>query len=147
MCGYCLLPSLWQCSASLLKLGELINKPGESGIAASSIIPVSFNRRQCPTSAAGAQVTGICLASLFHDCFFSPQKLVGMGVDSTGIGRWEGLWLQFHVPRAWKPSIEGLLNVEDNQMGRWVVGSRRPLSEGKLLAECWKEPLKMGDAL
>lgn len=29
----------------------------------------------------------------------------------------------------------------------WVVGSRRPLAEGELLAKCWKGLLKMGDAL
>lgn len=49
--------SVQQCSGSSLKLDELINKPDESGMAASSIIPVSFNRRPCPTSAAGAQVS------------------------------------------------------------------------------------------
>ena len=68
-------------------------------------------------------------------------------MDSAGIGRWEGLWVPFHVPRAWEPGVEGLLKVEDNQVGRWVAGSRRPLAEGELLAECWKELLKMGDAL
>lgn len=50
-------PSLWQCSASSLELDELINEPDESGIATRSIIPVSFNRRPCPSSAAEAQVT------------------------------------------------------------------------------------------
>lgn len=49
-------PSLWQCSASSLKLDELINEPDKSGIGVTSIIPVSFNRRPCPTS-AGALVT------------------------------------------------------------------------------------------
>lgn len=67
-------------------------------------------------------------------------------MDSTGTGRWEDLWVQFHVPRAWEPGVD-LLKVEDNQVDQWVVGSSRPLAEGELLAECWKELLKMGDAL
>jgi len=140
-------PTLWQCSASLLKLDELINKPDKSGTAVSSIIPVVFNRRPCPTSAGAAQVTWVPLASLFLGCCFSPHKLLGMGVNSTGVGRWEGLWLHFHVPRVWQPGVEVLLKVEDNQVGQWVVGSRRPRAGGELLAECWKAPLKMGDDL
>lgn len=68
-------------------------------------------------------------------------------MDSTGIGRWEGLWVHFHVPRAWEPGEEGLPKGEDNRVGQWVAGSKRPLAEEELLAECWKELLKMGDTL
>lgn len=39
-----------------------------------------------------------------------------MGVNSTGIGRWESFWVRFHVPRAWETGIEVLLKAEDNQV-------------------------------
>lgn len=67
-------PWVWQSSASSLKLDELINEPGKSGVAASSIIFVSFSRRLCPISAAGAQAACVSLPLCSGVAVSPPQK-------------------------------------------------------------------------
>lgn len=127
-------PGAWQSSASSLKLDELINEPGKSGIAASSITPVFFSKGLCPIPAAGAQAAvSLCLSVPW--LLFLPTKVVRREVGGTGTGGWEGLGVHCHVPRAWEPGVLGLLKAEDSQVGQ---GDCKPLAEGELLHECWK---------
>lgn len=126
-------PGAWQSSASSLKLDELINEPGKSGIAASSITPVFFSRELCPIPAAGAQaVVSLPLCSIVA---VSPHKSGEKGSGWHWHWGWEGLGMHCHVPRAWEPGVLGLLKAEDSQLGQ---GDCKPLAEGELLRECWK---------
>lgn len=82
-------PGTWQSSASSLKLDELINEPGKSGIAASSITPVFFSRELCPIPAAGAQAAvSLCLSVPW--LLFLPTKVVRREVGGTGTGGGKG---------------------------------------------------------
>lgn len=75
----------WQSSASCLKLDELINEPGNSGIAASSLIPVSFSRSSVPFP---QQEHGLLCLSVPW-LLFLPTEVVRRAVGGTG--RWAGL--------------------------------------------------------
>lgn len=110
----------WQSSASSLKLDELINEPGNSGAAASSI-PVSFSRSCVPFPQLEHRL--LCLSVPWLP--FLPTEVVRRDVDGTG--RWAGLWVHCHMPRAWEPGVLGLLKAGDSQVG-----------QGELLPECWE---------